>query len=84
MLRFNSGNETYSLAIGVAFAEKWATALITPPPSLAKKLGIAADTVVRMIGAVDDDALRGALATAKVCAVSPTLTGLRFVRRREE
>jgi hypothetical protein len=151
VLRFASGNDRFSLAVGNATAERWARALRTPPPDLAKKLGISADTIVRIIGKVDDDALRAALASAnavaeedaeiivarvntpaevvaalhtaatplqkrvpiwfiypkgrghaltendvratalaagivdtKVCAVSPTLTGLRFVRRKSE
>ncbi len=151
MLRFVAGAETFSLALGSGTAQKWVKAITTPPPTLAKKLGINGEVVVRTIGAVDDDALRSALASAqavgdknaglllarvntpaelagalrkaakqlaervpiwfiypkgrgqeltetevrstalaagivdtKVCAVSPTLTGLRFVRRRVE
>jgi len=150
LLRFTCGADRFALGVGSAMAEKWARALTAPPPSLAKRLGISADCAVRMIGAPDDDALRGALATAravadegedlilarvntpaevayvlraaakqlearvpiwfiypkgrghaltendvrmtalaagivdtKVCAISPTLTGLRFVRRRD-
>jgi hypothetical protein len=64
-LRFVYGSDRFALMVGRAMAEKWAKALTTPPPTLAKKLGIAADTVVRMIGAADDDALRSALDTAK-------------------
>lgn len=149
-LLFTVGSETFALALGSAMAQKWMKALTTPPPSLARKLGISAEVVVRMIGVVDDDALQAALSEAKnvaennpdlilarvntaaelaaslrtiakqlaagvpvwfiypkgrghaltendvrstalaagvvdtkVCAVSPTLTGLRFVRRRE-
>lgn len=65
-LRFAYGSDRYALAVGPAMAEKWEKALTTPPPTLAKKLGIADDTVVRVIGAVDDDALRSALHSAKV------------------
>ncbi len=150
-LRFVAGEETFSLAVGSGTAQKWVKAITTPPPTLAKKLGITGETVVRTIGAVDDEALSGALGSAKavgdkgaglilarvntpgeltgalrkaakqlaervpiwfiypkgrgqkltenevrstalaagivdtkVCAVSPTLTGLRFVLRREE
>ena len=67
-LRFLCGPDTFVLALGNAIAEKWAAALTTPPPSLAKKLGISADTVVRVIGAVDDEALRQALSSAKAIA----------------
>jgi len=42
--------------------------LTTPPPSLAKKLGIAEDSIVRMIGPVDDEPLRAALSVAKSIA----------------
>jgi|SRR6266568_2456134 len=150
-LRFTCGRGAFALLLGAAMAAKWAKSLTTPPPSLAKKLGISADTVIRMIGAVDDEALRSALGSAKavsdkdanlilarvntqaelahalrstakqlsahvpiwfiypkgrgrelsedhvrttalaagivdtkVCAVSPALTALRFVRRRKE
>ena len=150
LLRFTCGADWFALGVGSAMAEKWARALTTPPPSLAKKLGISADCAVRMIGAADDDTLRAALTTArgvadqgadlilarvntpaevasalraaakqlearvpiwfiypkgpghaltendvratalaagivdtKVCAISPALTGLRFVRRRD-
>lgn len=149
-LHFAAGEETFTLVLGSALAQKWLKALTTPPPSLAKKLGISGDSVVWMVGVVDDDALRAALSSAravgekdadlivarvdtpeelayalrttakqlaarapiwfiypkgrghalnenevrstglaagivdtKVCAVSATLTGLRFVRRRE-
>lgn len=67
-LRFASGTETFSLAVGSETAEKWVKALTTPPPTLAKKLGITEETLVRVIGAVDDDALRHALASAKAVA----------------
>jgi hypothetical protein len=67
-LRFASGPETFLLAVGSATAQKWVKVLTSPPPTLAKKLGISADTVVRMIGAVDDDALGDALTSAKMVA----------------
>ena len=67
-LRFNFGGENFALALGDALASKWATALTTPPPSLARKLGISADTVVRMVGSVDDEALQAAMSGAKAIA----------------
>lgn len=67
-LRFLCGPDRFVLTLGNAIAEKWAVALTTPPPSLAKKFGISADTVVRMIGAPDDESLRQALSTAKAIA----------------
>ncbi len=67
-LRFTSGEETFALAMGSTMAERWAKALTTPPPSVARKLGISAETVVRMIGPLDDDALREAVSSAKAIA----------------
>ena len=150
-LSFLFQGESVALALGVTLAPKWARILTSPPPSLAKKLGISADTAVRMIGPPDDPALQAVLSAAKavtdknpdlilarisshaeltralrtatpqvadrvpiwfiypkgrgqsltenevrstalatgivdtkVCAVSPKLTGLRFIRRREK
>jgi len=78
MLRFVSGSERFALAVGRAMAEKWAQALTTAPPTLAKKLGISAETVLRMIGKVDDDALRVALGSVR--AVSDTEPDLILAR----
>jgi hypothetical protein len=51
-------------------AAKWAEAIVKPPPSLAKKLGISGESTVRMIGPVDDAALKAALAEAKTVSQS--------------
>ena len=67
-LRFASGSEIFSLAVGSGTAQKWVQALTTAPPTLAKKLGINPETVVTMIGAADDEALRAALSCAKAVA----------------
>ncbi len=67
-LRFTSGSESFSLAVGSATVQKWVKALTTPPPTLARKLGITGETAVRMIGTADDDALRAALSCAKAVA----------------
>jgi len=64
-LRFVVEGEDVSLLLGSDMAAKWADALLKPPPTLAKKLGITADTTVWMIGSVDDAALKAALAEAK-------------------
>ncbi len=64
LLRFVSGLETFSLAVGSATAPKWVKVLTSPLSTPAKKLGISGNIVVRMIGALDDDALRDALASA--------------------
>jgi hypothetical protein len=65
LLCFVYEGESISITLGAALAAKWATILTTPPPSLAKKLGITPETNIRMLGTVDDGALHDALATAK-------------------
>jgi hypothetical protein len=57
--------DSVALSLGVDLAAKWADALLKPPPTLAKKLGITAETTVWMIGPVDDVALKAALDKAK-------------------
>jgi hypothetical protein len=64
-LRFNFGGDQVSLLLGSALAIKWVEYLTAPPPSLAKKLGITADTIVRLIGEADDESIVEALASAK-------------------
>jgi hypothetical protein len=64
-LCFTCRGEDFALALGSVLASRWKKTLTAPPPSLAKKLGIGEDTVVRMVGAVDDEALRAALSAAK-------------------
>ena len=65
LLHFKFESESVALELGNAMAAKWADALLKPPPSLAKKLGITSETTVRMIGPVDDVALEKALEDAK-------------------
>jgi hypothetical protein len=64
-LRFTIEGELVCLLLGSATAAKWAETLLKPPPSLAQKLGISADTIVWMVGPIDDAALETALAEAK-------------------
>lgn len=64
-LYFTIGAESVALSLGDTMAAKWADALLKPPPTLAKKLGITSDTTVWMIGPADDDSLTAALAQAK-------------------
>src|SRR5579863_7151352 len=63
-LSFLFQGESFALALGGNMAPKWARRLTSPPPGLAKKLGITAETLVRMIGPTDDPALREALSAA--------------------
>jgi hypothetical protein len=65
LLRFSFQGESYALLLGGERAVKWVQALLKPPPSLAKKLGITPETTVRLIGTVDDAALEKALAEAR-------------------
>ncbi len=64
-LRFRFNGDAVALALGARQAEKWARAILAPPPSLASKLGIDAASVVRTIGNMDADELDEALAAAK-------------------
>jgi hypothetical protein len=66
LLHFKFESDSVALELGLVAAAKWADALLKPPPTLAKKLGITSETTVRMIGPVDDTALETALAEAKV------------------
>lgn len=63
-LCFTVGGERVQLYLGSSAAEKWAAAITCPPPALSKKLGITKTRVVRVIGAVPDEALQEALAEA--------------------
>jgi hypothetical protein len=65
-LCFRFGSDDVKLALGEAVAEKWKKAIETPPPTLAKKLGIAASAKIRTIGTIDDDALQEALSGAEI------------------
>ncbi len=63
-LRFEINHEPVALQLGPSIAAKWADALLKPPPSLAKKIGITSETTVRTIGAMDDATLKAALKEA--------------------
>jgi hypothetical protein len=64
-LRFMFDGELVALELGDGMAAKWAEALLKPPPTLAKKLGITPETTVRMIGPLDDAHLKSAVSEAK-------------------
>lgn len=57
--------DSVRLQLGSVVAAKWAEAMLKPPPTLAKKLGISADVTVQTIGPVDDPAFKAALQEAK-------------------
>jgi hypothetical protein len=60
-LRFGFEDESFSLELGKLQAAKWAQTFLKPPPTLAKKLGLLPGCAVRVLGTIDDEALRGAL-----------------------
>src|SRR5580698_6959200 len=73
-LRFKVGREAVELVLGAAMAAKWAEVIMTPPPSLARKLGINGETVVRIVGDIHDENLIAALAeAARVTAIGADL-----------
>ncbi|MGA1836707.1 hypothetical protein VD659_07210 [Herbiconiux sp. 11R-BC] len=61
-LRFRHGAETVELALGAPTAARWAKKLLTPPPTLAAKLGLSAGHPPLVIGPVTDAHLAAALA----------------------
>ena len=63
-LRFTVGVDKVRLVLGPSVAEKWAAVMSSPPAPLNKKLGISDQTVVRVVGDVDSEELKGALASA--------------------
>ena len=67
-LCFSFNKDRVCLVLGKETAAKWARALVTPPPSLAKKLGIEPASAVRIIGKIDDDALEKALRESRMVA----------------
>lgn len=73
-LCFNASGDQVQIFLGAPAAEKWAVAINTPPPSLARKLGITNESVVRTIGSISEKALNAALAeAAQVSAKRPDM-----------
>jgi len=64
-LSFSFGEDSISLTLGNNRAAKWAQAILSPPPTLAKKLGITPQTTAQVLGPIDDPVLRAALDEAK-------------------
>jgi hypothetical protein len=64
-LSFSVDDDFFALKLGGDTASKWAKS-IANPPTLAKRLGITADTSVWMLGEADDSALDAALTEAKI------------------
>ena len=73
-LSFTIDGERVRLFLGKDQSVKWAAAMKAGPATLAKKLGITDQTIVRTIGDTSDDALQLALAqAAKISAMNPAL-----------
>lgn len=64
-LLFRSGGEVVRLALGETSAAAWRKALLTPPPDLRAKLGLAKGAKALLVGACDDAALAAALDGAR-------------------
>ena len=71
-LRFRTGADDVVLILGRA-AHRWADALAKPPPTLAAKLGITAQTRVLAVGAPGDGELGRALAVGIATTEEPDL-----------
>jgi hypothetical protein len=63
-LVFTVGQDQVALRLGVEAAQRWAKAIQTPPPSLAGKLGISRTTRLSVVGDIQCDELKEAVAEA--------------------
>ena len=66
-LRFSVEGESVALLVGSDLAAKWADALLKPPPTLAKKLGITAEKTVWMVGPVRRQSAQSGACRGKIC-----------------
>jgi hypothetical protein len=68
-LHFRHSTDELVLELGVDQALRWAKKIATPPPSLAKKLGVTSTSKVMLIGPLRDgvlqEALKDAIATGR-------------------
>jgi hypothetical protein len=79
-LRFNVGGERVEFELGAEQARRWAAAIATPPPALARKLGIATTTRLHVTGAIDDEELRAAVQCAGGVVAALSEANLALVR----
>jgi hypothetical protein len=79
-LEFTVAGKQISLALGAARARSWAQAIIAGPPTLARKLGVTAETWLYVHGTIDDDALKAAVSGAKEVNVALDEADLAIVR----
>jgi hypothetical protein len=63
-LVFSVGQDHVELGLGPEAAQRWAKAIQAPPPSLASKLGVTRTTRLSVIGDIQSEELKEALAGA--------------------
>jgi hypothetical protein len=63
-LVFHAGRDRVQLRLGPQVAQRWLKAIETPPPSLAGKLGISSTTGLLVLGDVQSEELKTAIAEA--------------------
>lgn len=67
-LQFKAGPDLVKLDLGKSTAQSWAKKLVTPPPSLASKLGISNGTKLLLLGTTESDELEIALSQAETAS----------------
>jgi len=83
-LIFRAGDDEVTLSLGSTLAQSWAKKLTTPPPTLAAKLGILPGTRLALIGEIEGEELKTAIAgTASTESREVTLI-LALVKTRED
>lgn len=63
-LHFHVADDAVTLALGATLAMSWAKKLVTPPPTLAAKLGISSQSNLLIVGDCADEELNAAIETA--------------------
>lgn len=63
-LIFCAGDDEVTLSLGSTLAQSWAKRLTTPPPTLATKLGILPGSHIALIGEIESEELKSAIAGA--------------------
>jgi ethanolamine utilization microcompartment shell protein EutS len=78
-LVFSAGEDRIELTLGSAIAAKWAKKVAEPPPTLAQKLGIAADAKAYVIGTVTVAEVAQALDGALTAVIADAAVALAVV-----
>jgi hypothetical protein len=61
-LKLRAGKDHVVLNLGAELAQSWAQKIVTPPPTLAKKLGLTPSAKILLIGEPESEELQAALA----------------------